>query len=52
MWSGNVLSRQVQPGDTIVVPEKAVGGSNTWKNFLALAQVAQAAAITAVLVTR
>jgi polysaccharide biosynthesis/export protein len=51
-WSGNVLGRQLEPGDTVVVPEKAIGGSTAWKNFLALAQVAQTAAVTALVVTR
>ena len=50
LWAGNVLSSPVQPGDTIVVPEKAVGGSAAWKNVIALAQVASAAAITAAVV--
>lgn len=51
-WTGNVLSRQVQPGDVIVVPEKAVGGSSSWKNLLGLAQIAQSASVTALVVTR
>jgi protein involved in polysaccharide export with SLBB domain len=51
-WSGNVLSTQVEPGDTIVVPEKAVGGSTAWKNLLGLAQIAETASVTALVVTR
>jgi hypothetical protein len=31
----------------IVVPEKAVIGSNTWKNVVAIAQIAQAGALAA-----
>ena len=49
-WSGSVLSRQIEPGDTIVVPERAVGGSTTWKNLLGLAQIAQSASVTALVV--
>jgi len=37
----------VEPGDTIVVPEKAIGGSNGWKNLIAISQLASAAATTA-----
>jgi protein involved in polysaccharide export with SLBB domain len=51
-WSGNVLSTVVQPGDTIVVPEKAVGGSPLWKNLVTVAQIAQAGAIYALVATR
>ncbi len=46
-WSGGVLSSPIGPGDTIVVPEKAVLGGNTWKNVVAIAQIAQAAALAA-----
>ena len=49
-WSGNVLSAAVHPGDTLVVPERAVLGSARWKNIIALAQIAEAAAITAAVV--
>jgi protein involved in polysaccharide export with SLBB domain len=48
MWSGGVLASTIEPGDTIIVPEKAVLGSSTaWKNIVAIAQVAQAAALAA-----
>src|SRR5437763_1588867 len=33
-WSGSVLSTAMGPGDTIVVPERPVLGSNTLKNVL------------------
>ena len=46
-WSGGVSSAGIGPGDTIVVPEKAVLGSNTWKNVVAIAQIAQAGALAA-----
>jgi polysaccharide export outer membrane protein len=46
-WSGGVLSSAVGPGDTIVVPEKSVLGGSAWKNVVAIAQVAQAAALAA-----
>jgi protein involved in polysaccharide export with SLBB domain len=51
LWSGGVLSTVVEPGDVIVVPEKAIGGSNGWKNLIAIAQLAEAAATTAFIAT-
>jgi len=47
MWSGGVESSTIGPGDTIVVPERAVVGSSVWKNLVAIAQVAQAGALAA-----
>jgi len=47
VWSGGVLSAAIGPGDTIVVPEKAVIGSSTLKNVLAVAQIASSAALVA-----
>jgi protein involved in polysaccharide export with SLBB domain len=51
-WSGGVLSAPVFPGDTIVVPEKPIGGGPFWKNFLSVAQLAQSAAISVAIATR
>jgi hypothetical protein len=48
MWSGGALHAAIGPGDTIVVPEKPVmGAGNTWKNLVAIAQIAQAGALAA-----
>jgi len=47
LWSGGVLSTTLGPGDTIVVPERPVLGSNTLKNFLTVAQIASSAALVA-----
>jgi len=48
LWTGGALTAILEPGDTIVVPEKAVLGSgNTWKNIVAIAQIAQAGALAA-----
>ena len=47
LWSGNVLSATLGPGDTVVVPEKPVLGSSTLKNVLSVAQIASAAALVA-----
>ena len=47
LWSGGVLSAGIGPGDTIVVPERVTLGGNTWKNIVAIAQIAQAGALAA-----
>ncbi|MFI5106657.1 MAG: SLBB domain-containing protein, partial [Terriglobales bacterium] len=47
LWSGGVLSATLGPGDTIVVPERPILGSNTFKNFLTVAQIASSAALVA-----
>ena len=49
-WHGDVLSVRVGPGDTVVVPEKAIGGSLFWKNLIQISQVASSTAIVASLV--
>jgi protein involved in polysaccharide export with SLBB domain len=51
-WNGGVLSAPMFPGDTIVVPEKPIGGGTFWKNFLSVAQLAQSAAISVGIATR
>ena len=38
-FKGNVLSTKMRPGDTLVVPEKAIGGSSAWKTTLETAQL-------------
>jgi polysaccharide biosynthesis/export protein len=39
-WIGSAMSAVLQPGDTVVVPEKAIGGGPNWTNLFAAAQVA------------
>jgi protein involved in polysaccharide export with SLBB domain len=46
-WSGNVMSTVMYQGDTIVVPEKIVTGSNAWRGLLQTMQVMSQVAITA-----
>jgi hypothetical protein len=46
MWSGSSLSAVLQPGDTVVVPEKAVGGGIQWQNVFMAVQVASSIAST------
>lgn len=46
-WKINVLSTRMRPGDSMIVPEKIIGGSTVWKNLLSTAQFTSALAITA-----
>ena len=46
LLSGESLSATLQPGDTVVVPEKALGGGLQWQNVLLTAQTASAIAST------
>jgi len=46
-WNGSVLETPMQPGDTVVVPEKINGGGATIKNLLNAAQMASSLAIAA-----
>lgn len=47
-WFGSdVLSTRLNPGDTIVVPQKIIGPSVTWRNLLATAQIVASLAIAA-----
>jgi hypothetical protein len=47
-WTGNnVLSARLQPGDTVVVPEKIVGGSRMWQDLLGTAQIMTTIGLTA-----
>jgi polysaccharide export outer membrane protein len=50
MWRGDALHATLQPGDTVVVPEKAVGRSISWQTVFLAGQVASSVA-TAVLVS-
>jgi polysaccharide export outer membrane protein len=44
LWSGESFSAALQPGDTVVVPEKALGGGLQWQSLLLTAQAASAIA--------
>ena len=47
IWSGSsVMNLRMQPGDSIVVPEKIIGGSQLWRNIIGAAQIASSVAIT------
>jgi protein involved in polysaccharide export with SLBB domain len=44
-FSGGVESAALQPGDMVVVPEKAFSGTSKWKNILQAAQLVSATGI-------
>ena len=50
-WTGGILNTTMRPGDSIVVPERIVGGSNVWKNVLSTAQITSNLAIAAKVAT-
>jgi protein involved in polysaccharide export with SLBB domain len=52
LWSGTSLSASLQPGDTVVVPEKAIGGGIQWQSVFLAAQVASSIASTAFIAAR
>jgi len=45
MFHGGALDAALRPGDTVVVPEKAYGGTMTWRNTLQVAQLVSAVGI-------
>jgi protein involved in polysaccharide export with SLBB domain len=49
--TGNTLSMALQPGDIVVVPEKALGGPPIWKNLFQNAQIVSSIATSAILAT-
>lgn len=49
LWSGDALGATLQPGDTVVVPEKAIGGGVQWATLFTAASVASSI-VTAVFI--
>ena len=47
LFHGGVLSTRMQPGDTIVVPDRIIGGSVFLRSLLNTAQVTSSLAIAA-----
>ncbi len=45
MFRGSVLNTGMQPGDMLVVPDKAVGGGFSWRSTLQVAQLVSAVGI-------
>jgi protein involved in polysaccharide export with SLBB domain len=46
-WHGGVLSARLEPGDSVVVPEKFISGSSAWKDIMTTAQFISSMAIAA-----
>jgi protein involved in polysaccharide export with SLBB domain len=49
--TGDALSVALQPGDIVVVPEKALGGPPIWKNLFQNAQIISSIATSVILAT-
>ncbi len=50
MFIGDSMGEVLQPGDTVVVPEKALGGPVQWQVIFTAAQVASSVATSVFLV--
>ena len=46
VFEGGILSTRMLPGDSIIVPEKVIGGSQIWRNIIGTAQIASSVALT------
>jgi protein involved in polysaccharide export with SLBB domain len=46
VFSRGFMGAHMDPGDSIIVPEKVIGGSMLWRNLLATAQIISSVAIT------
>jgi polysaccharide export outer membrane protein len=44
VWDGESLTATLEPGDSVIVPEKAIGGGPNWQNLFTAAQVASSVA--------
>jgi polysaccharide export outer membrane protein len=47
LWTGNSLSAELRPGDTVVVPEKALSGGVQWQTVFSIASIASSIVSTA-----
>jgi protein involved in polysaccharide export with SLBB domain len=45
-FGNSVLDLRLHPGDSIVVPEKVLGGSQVWRNLIGTAQIMSSVALT------
>jgi protein involved in polysaccharide export with SLBB domain len=46
LFGPSLLSLRMRPGDSIVVPEKVMGGSAVWRNLMGTAQIMSSVALT------
>ncbi len=49
LFGTSILDVRLHPGDSVVVPEKVIGGSQVWRNLIGTAQVMSSVAVTAAL---
>jgi protein involved in polysaccharide export with SLBB domain len=47
LWGRDSLNAELRPGDSVVVPEKAIGGGIQWQTVFLAAQVASSIASAA-----
>jgi polysaccharide export outer membrane protein len=52
MWGGDSLNAALRPGDTVVVPEKALGGGVQWQSVFTTASMASSIVSTAIIAAR
>jgi hypothetical protein len=52
LWSGKSLNAVLQPGDSVVVPERAIGGGIQWQTVFLATQVASSIASTVFIALR
>jgi protein involved in polysaccharide export with SLBB domain len=46
VFGRGILDIRMRPGDSIIVPEKVIGGSQVWRNIIGTAQVMSSVALT------
>lgn len=46
IFGESIFDVRMRPGDSIVVPEKVIGGSQVWRNVIATAQIMSSVALT------
>ncbi|HTW31710.1 MAG TPA: SLBB domain-containing protein [Candidatus Sulfotelmatobacter sp.] len=52
LWSGDSLNAALRPGDSVVVPERALGGGVQWQSVFTTASLASSIVSTAVIAAR
>jgi hypothetical protein len=46
VFGRSILDVRMRPGDSIIVPEKVIGGSQVWRNIIGIAQIMSSVALT------
>jgi len=52
VWDGDSLGAALRPGDTVVVPERALGGGPQWQSIFSTASIAGSIVSTAIIAAR